>query len=115
GIACPVTKEAASEQSQTTASAISSGLPARPIGWAAAMAASTLGCWRVIRLIIGVSIAPGQTTFTRMPDLAYSKAAVLVSPTTPCLLATYAPLPCAPTKPAPDAVLTIAPPPCASI
>src|SRR2546425_790628 len=32
GIVCPVTNEAASEQSHTTASAISSGVPTRPMG-----------------------------------------------------------------------------------
>ena len=38
--------------------------------------------------VIGVWIAPGQTQLTRIPCCAYSNAAVLVSPTTPCLLAT---------------------------
>ena len=39
---CPVTKDAASEHSQTTASAISSGCPKRPTGWAAAIFSTTL-------------------------------------------------------------------------
>src|SRR4030095_6372985 len=42
-MACPVTNEAPSEQSQTTASAISSGLPSRPVGSVAMMRALSLG------------------------------------------------------------------------
>ena len=42
---------------------------------------------------------------------ASSSAAVLVSPRTPHLLATYAPSPKAPLIPAPEEMLTIAPPP----
>src|SRR2546425_11517361 len=84
---CPVTKEAASEHSHTTASATSSGFPLRPAGSAIIICSST-GRWCVTRSTIGVWITPGHTAFTRTPDLAYSNAAVLVSPTTPCLLAT---------------------------
>jgi len=36
---------------------------------------------------IGVSIVPGQTALTRMPRGAYSSAALLVRPRTPCLVA----------------------------
>jgi hypothetical protein len=54
-MACPRTKEAASEHSQSTAAAISSGVPIRPIGsWA----------------ITAVSMMPGQMAFTRMFDAA---------------------------------------------
>ena len=36
---------------------------------------------------IGVSIVPGQTALMRMPRGAYSSAALLVRPSTPCLVA----------------------------
>ena len=39
-MARPVTREAESEQSQATASAISSGVPLRPMGWRVGMAAA---------------------------------------------------------------------------
>jgi hypothetical protein len=34
---------------------------------------------------IGVSMVPGQTALMRIPRGAYSKAALVVSPITPCL------------------------------
>src|SRR5215469_17055145 len=46
---------------------------------------------------------------------AYSRAAVLVRPTTPCLAATYAEEVGRPASPAIEAVLTIDPRPCACI
>ena len=60
----------------------------RPTGSNEAIFSKRSVRWPVRRPIIGVSIAPGHTAFTRTPDLAYSNAAVLVRPTTPCLLAT---------------------------
>src|SRR6266568_7995570 len=43
-MACPTTKEAASEHSQTTAAAISSGVPMRPTGsWAITLLGGTTG------------------------------------------------------------------------
>src|SRR6266566_739781 len=86
-MACPVTNEAASEQSHTTASAISSGLPIRPRGSMAMICALRSGSLQALS-VIGVWITPGQTQLTRIPCWAYSSAAVLVRPTTPCLLAT---------------------------
>src|SRR5438105_8139969 len=44
---------------------------------------------------------------------AYSRAAALVRPTTPCFAATYA-APLKPLTPAPEEVFTITPPPCLS-
>src|SRR6266481_5665938 len=102
-IVCPVTNEEASEQSQTTASAISSGVPTRPMGSLAMMRALRSGSLKPLA-VIGVWITPGQTQLTRIPWWAYSSAAVLVRPTTPCLLATYAEAPGAPTNPQADAV-----------
>src|SRR5712691_12949748 len=84
---CPVTNDAASEQSHTTASAISSGVPTRPIGSLAMMRALRSGLLKPLS-VMGVWITPGQTQLTRIPCCAYSNAAVFVSPTTPCLLAT---------------------------
>jgi len=88
GSATPVRNDAAAELSQTTAAAISSGRPRRPIGSAASNSCLVSGRWATVRWIIGVSIAPGQTALTRIPQLAYSSAAALVRPTTPCLAAT---------------------------
>ena len=57
----------------------------------------------------GVSTTPGHTSLTRIPVRAYSIAAHLVRPTTPCLAAVYAGMECDATSPAAEAVLTIAP------
>src|SRR5262249_49617956 len=86
-IVCPVTNDAASEHNQTTASATSSGVPTRPTGSLATTRALHAGSLQALS-VIGVWIAPGQTQLTRIPCRAYSNAAVLVRPTTPCLLAT---------------------------
>ena len=40
--------------------------------------------WAIISVTIGVSIVPGQIALMRIPRGAYSKAALLVSPMTPC-------------------------------
>ncbi len=64
---------------------------------------------------IGVRVLPGQTALIRTPALMYSSAAARVRPMTPCLLATYAGSPANPTRPAPDDVFTIEPPPWATI
>src|SRR3712207_1128943 len=69
-MACPTTKAAASEHSQTTAAAISSGLPIRPIGSCAITLPRPSGVPPLKRSIIGVSTMPGHTTFTRMFDFA---------------------------------------------
>src|SRR6185437_12596446 len=69
GSATPVTSEAASVQSHTTTAATSSGRPTLPVACNSAPRASTsIGPkpWRVI----GMSMKPGQTAFTRMPALA---------------------------------------------
>ena len=41
----------------------------------------------IMSATIGVSIVPGQTALMRMPRGAYSSAALLVRPRTPCLVA----------------------------
>jgi hypothetical protein len=64
----PTTKDAASEQSHTTAAATSSGSPRRPIGSDAMANASVSGRAAKTASMNGVRIAPGQTAWTRMPD-----------------------------------------------
>src|SRR5437879_9508718 len=83
---CPVTNEAASEQSHTTVSAISSGVPTRPMGSLAMRRALRAGSLKPLA-VIGVWITPGQTQLTRIHCWAYSSADVLVWPTNHCLLA----------------------------
>src|SRR5215813_14059971 len=50
-MACPVTNEAASEQSHTTASATSSGVPTRPMGSVAMMRALSSGSLKPLSVI----------------------------------------------------------------
>jgi hypothetical protein len=69
-MACPTTKEAASEHSQTTAAAISSDFPIRPIGSCAITASRPSEVPPVNCCIISVSMMPGQTALTRMLDCA---------------------------------------------
>lgn len=59
--------------------------------------------------LTGVSMIPGATALTRMPNGPFSTAATLVSPLTACLLAVYAALFCRARKPATDAMDTMAP------
>jgi putative ABC transport system permease protein len=76
---------AAGLQNQRTVAAISSAVPRRPIGWlwiASVMSSSPLA---IMSATIGVSIVPGQTALMRIPRGAYSSAALLVRPRTPCL------------------------------
>src|SRR6185437_15136943 len=112
GSATPVTNEASSEHSHTTAAATSAGSPARVIACGAKISAARSGGSSVIS---GVMIAPGQTAFTRIPSFAYSTAAFFVRPRIPCLLAVYALSPATAISPALDDVFTIAPPPPDSI
>ena len=65
--------------------------------------------------IIGVSIGPGCTEFTRMFCRPSSSAATLARPRTANLLDTYPAIPPAPTKPFTDDVSTIEPPPASAI
>src|SRR5205823_5755105 len=69
-MAWPMTKAASSEHSQTTAAAISSGFPIRPTGSCAITLSCPSGVPPVNRCIIGVSMIPGHTAFTRMFDCA---------------------------------------------
>jgi hypothetical protein len=67
--------------------AISSPRPSRPIGCPATASATVSSPLAIMSATIGVSIVPGQTALTRTPRGAYSSAALLVRPSTPCLVA----------------------------
>jgi hypothetical protein len=68
--------------------AISAGCPNRPIRLSPASTSSSREPrFAIAPRSIGVSIAPGATALIRMPEPAYSIAAVLVIPTTACLVA----------------------------
>src|SRR5216684_3805330 len=83
---CPVVKDALLEARNTTALAISSGLPTRWSGTAPTRPAFR-SALPVKRLSIAVSVGPGATALTRTPEPAASSAADLVKPSTACLLA----------------------------
>jgi hypothetical protein len=72
-------------QSHSTAPAISSARPRRPIGWFATASGTLSSPLAIISVTIGVSIVPGQTALIRMPRGAYSSAALRVTPMTRCL------------------------------
>lgn len=98
-MAWPVTNEAESEQSQTKASATSSGLPNLSTGWQSNRNFSSSGLRVMERVTSGVLIASWQIAFTRIPAFAYSSTTVLVIPTTPCLEAVYGEIPGVPMSP----------------
>src|SRR5947209_16220577 len=67
-MAWPTMNAAPSEHSQTTAAAISSGLPIRPAGSSAITLARPSAVPPVKRSIIGVSMYPGQMALMRRLD-----------------------------------------------
>ena len=75
---------ASSPARKRTASATSSGAPMRPRGASPARAARSSG---VRKAVMSVSMAPGATQFTRMPEGPSSLARAFVSPITPALAA----------------------------
>src|SRR5262249_11645813 len=58
-----------------------------------------------------VRTRPGATAFTRIPFVAYCRAALFVRPDTPCFVATFPTGPGAPTRPVTEPLFTIEPPP----
>jgi hypothetical protein len=86
GSVTPVTKDAASEQSQRMAAATSTALATRPMGIALVRRCRVYSSANH-RSFTGVRVVPGAIALTRMFCLAYSRAAAFVRPTTPCLLA----------------------------
>src|SRR6478752_483876 len=83
----PVMNDASSEAMKTIALASSAERPRRPIGTVVTRAALFSGV-PVKRVNIPVSVGPGATALTRIPDLASSRATDLVRPSTACLLPT---------------------------
>src|ERR1700722_6619158 len=69
--------------------ASSSGVPLRRIG-TVAISASLPSSVPVKRSSMTVSVGPGPTAFTRIPEFPCSSATVLVRPSTANLLLTYA-------------------------
>src|SRR4051794_39388603 len=102
-------KPAPGLHNQRTAEAISSELPSRPNGISFITAFIVSGSSARALATMGVSMAPGHIALIRIPRAAYSRAALLVKPITPCLEAVYAPRPATPTNPLVDEQLTIAP------
>src|SRR3981081_998108 len=79
--------EASSDAMKTIALASSSERPRRAIGTPATRAAWSSGV-PVKRVNMPVSVGPGATALTRIPDLAISSATDLVMPSTACLAPT---------------------------
>ena len=73
--------------SHSTAAAISSGSPSRLMGWLASACCRSSSPVASMSVTIGVAMVPGQTALIRIPRGAYSRAALLVRPRTPCLVA----------------------------
>src|SRR5712691_675340 len=105
----PVENLASSEATNSTRRVISSDSAMR--GIAKSLTAPAPIATASDPATIGVRTLPGWMELTRMLSRASSRAAVLVIPRTPHLLATYAPAPNVPVIPAPEEILTIAPPP----
>src|SRR5262245_33248629 len=125
--ACPLMYAAWSETRKHTADAMSSTTPRRPAGTTARTCSSLTAiprplmsgvpgpriaweCWRR-----PVRIGPGHTALMVIPRAEYTTAICRVSPTTPCLAATYAAPPPVPLRPATEAMLTMRPRPRGSI
>ena len=73
---CPKTKDALSDNSQTTALAISCGSPMRPIGVFDLRLSISYLLSSATRSSISVSTKPGAIAFILIPDLAYSSALI---------------------------------------
>src|SRR3954470_3859366 len=82
----PITKLAPGLHSQSTAAATSSALPRRPIDCCFMISVMASAWPDNMSAAIGVSIVPGQTALMRMPRGAYSTPALLVKPSTACLV-----------------------------
>ena len=84
GIAAPVTYEARSEQRKATTFAISSGVPGRRMAVRLTMRSFISG---LPKPKASVPMIPATIAFAVMPWRAPSSASVLVSPSTPALVA----------------------------
>src|SRR5689334_8171594 len=84
----PVIYEASSDARNAKTAAISSDVPARPMGmWLSTSARAFRSL--IQALLMGVMIAPGATELTRMPRSAYSSASDFVRFSRPPLLIEY--------------------------
>src|SRR5258708_4277355 len=83
----PVMNRASSDAMKTMPSATSSERPRRPSGTVVTRAA-LFSAVPVNRVSMPVSVGPGATALTRIPDLASSSATDLVMPSTACLAPT---------------------------
>src|SRR3984893_17787725 len=106
---CPVMKEASSEARKAIAAAISSGLASLRNGMALTRASPSLGLAFEVAAMSGVYLWAGQTTFTRRPWRAVSRATPLEKPMIPALAPEYTPSPLEPTRPASELTLTMRP------
>src|SRR3954467_336770 len=114
---CPLIAPLPTQSAMT--SATSAGVTRRPIGWRFDSAARASSADRPVRAlmaatvssVIGVSTYPGQTALTVTPLRATSTAADRTRPSTPCLLAAYAPTCASPRLATTDATTTTRPHP----
>src|SRR6266511_1825356 len=104
---------ASSDARKSTALATSSGAQSLGIGYSASDASMYSGV--ALPTAPGVSVRPGATALHRIPRAPYCEATDFVNRTTPALDAPYAARTPRPTKPSTEAVLTIEPPPRASM
>ena len=103
---CPVIKEASSDARKYTAAATSCGLPIRQSGVSSASASRvSLECMA----FISVSMTPGATQLTRIPEGPSSLASAFVKPIRPDFVAEYGTSQEAPATPQIEDILTIAP------
>jgi hypothetical protein len=108
----PVVNAAPGELSQSTALAISSGVPMRPTGFCVAIVFFTsVSPSPKVRSNISVWIGPGETLLTRTHSLANSSAAVLVRPMRRTRWRRQTDAPGKPMCPPTEELLTMAPPP----
>src|SRR5699024_9141834 len=115
GTVTPLICLAKSEQRNITTLPWSSGVDISPAGRDSSTPLYCSGLSSAHLSIAGVIVAPGAIAFIRIFCFPYSSATDLVNPTTPCFEAVYGDIFGDPSNPAPEAVLTIAPPPVLSM
>ncbi len=78
-ILCPFTHLASSEHKKATTLPMSSAFPTRPKAVCEAINASVCGLFLISAPLKSVLVAPGATTFARMPRAPYSLATYLAN------------------------------------
>src|SRR5262245_52711816 len=109
----PVMYSAIGDARKRIARAMSSGRPGRCNGVVSLSVATRSS--DIVDIVAGVTIAPGDTAFARMPERPYSTASVFVRWMRPAFAAPYAEWFGDPKTPLIDVTLTIDPPPRASM